>query len=363
MTQPKSIQDDFFDYIQKFSAKKPGVAPLNLIQPSPTKQTIKVHTPVTKVVVAPAPLVQSAPPSTIMQSVVTAATPTEIRALIESFVGTKTLLIDPDGAQELLKGNINRGRGRTNRAVSVARVQKMAEDMRQSRFILTGEPIIMNTAGYLNTGQHRLYAVIMSGVPTMMDVRFGITPEAFTVTDTGKPQTARDVLYRNNVRDASHVSPAIRLVLAYRAGLPDNGNRITGNDVVAEGVREFPDIVDAVELVSSLRWPPRVRTAPIDALAFFAIRSAGLPIATKFLSDLASGAGLEHTDPVFMLRERLISDPNRKLKIIDKLAIGIKAWNAWRGFGSISAAKNVGLRWQGRGATAEAFPTVAGLVL
>src|SRR3954467_12893306 len=62
--------------------------------------------------------------------------------------------INPQLAAEMLKHNDS------NRHISKNLVSKLASDIRENRWRLNGEPIILANTGELNDGQHRLSAII-----------------------------------------------------------------------------------------------------------------------------------------------------------------------------------------------------------
>ena len=71
--------------------------------------------------------------------------------------------ITPDKAQEYLKKNC-----KNNRRINERRISIYAEDMRDGKWQLNGEAIKFNKKGILIDGQHRLMAIIKSGVAVKM---------------------------------------------------------------------------------------------------------------------------------------------------------------------------------------------------
>jgi hypothetical protein len=72
-----------------------------------------------------------------------------------------------------------------NRHIRDRLVVKYARDMSAGNWSLTGEAIKFDTEGCLVDGQHRLLAVILSGVSLQMLVVCGVERAAQTVMDTG----------------------------------------------------------------------------------------------------------------------------------------------------------------------------------
>jgi hypothetical protein len=99
-------------------------------------------------------------------------------------------LIGPSEAAELLE--LNRG----NRKIDQAKVHKYARQMREGRWLDTGIPIILLRQGqhkHLEDGQHRLLAIIESGVDLMLTISV-VTEPVFGVVDSGKVRSLGDLI-------------------------------------------------------------------------------------------------------------------------------------------------------------------------
>ena len=101
---------------------------------------------------------------------------------------TKIVSISPDYAQELLKNNS------LNRPVNQGRVNTYAKDMKEGRWVLNGESIIVSDSNKLLDGQHRLLAIMKSGATIQSLVVYGVKETYFPYIDTGKERNVRDVL-------------------------------------------------------------------------------------------------------------------------------------------------------------------------
>ena len=112
----------------------------------------------------------------------------QIGKLVHGHYGMKTIVFDKEIGQEVLAYNTG------NRRINWRKLQQLVDQMTRGVFINTGEPIIISREGVLTDGQHRLQAVVGADIEVDMDVRFGISREAFRVTDTGVSRTPGDVL-------------------------------------------------------------------------------------------------------------------------------------------------------------------------
>lgn len=98
-------------------------------------------------------------------------------------------LITPERAQEILENNID-----NNRSVTRNRVSRYEEDIRNGLWMATHQGIAIDVKGRLLDGQHRLHAVMQSGVPITAMVCTGLPEEVFPMMDAGMARTAASFL-------------------------------------------------------------------------------------------------------------------------------------------------------------------------
>ena len=296
-----------------------------------------------------------APEALEMEEPVEVAPHPELDKLIGRFNGTRTLQIDAAAATRLLA--INTG----NRHTSARRVSLLARQMRDGYWENTGEPIVVSDEGILNNGQHRLLAVIEAGATVEMDVRFGIPRKAFVKTDTGAARSGADVLSIRGVVGAIQIAMTLRLLLLYERGLPDHARDSLTNDEVNRAFDRWPGVVDAYAKVQVFRFPAQIRSTPLYATTFLAMRAPKASKVDDWLHVLATGLEAEREDPAYVLRERLIRTPLSELgtreRQLTRFALMIKSWNLYREGETIQMRD---FRWSGVGRGAEPFPHVGG---
>jgi len=107
--------------------------------------------------------------------------------------GTETssriVLITPEMAEQLLARNPR------NRRIVPSRVSAYASQMKSGSWKLTHQGIAFDQHGNLVDGQHRLHAVIASGVAIRFWVFEGVPRESMIAIDVGKSRTADDAFY------------------------------------------------------------------------------------------------------------------------------------------------------------------------
>jgi len=98
-------------------------------------------------------------------------------------------LITPDQAMEWLEQtNTN------NRKMSQKHVDRLARDMTDGKWVLTHSGIAFGPDGTLLDGQHRLWAICMSGISVEMFVWRDVEPQSMMAIDSGKSRSLADIL-------------------------------------------------------------------------------------------------------------------------------------------------------------------------
>lgn len=119
--------------------------------------------------------------------------------------------ITPERAADLLKANTH------NRQVRVKMVRLYADEMRRGAWRLNGESIKIAKTGVLLDGQHRLEAVVRSGVTIQSLVTRGLDADTFTTIDTGRKRTPGDTLGISGVKSSNSAAAAIRSYATFAA--------------------------------------------------------------------------------------------------------------------------------------------------
>ena len=205
----------------------------------------------------------------------------------------------PEMAKDLL------ARNKRNRPIRKARVERYANEMKNGRWQLNGETIIVSDQGNLMNGQHRLHAVVTSETTVFMLLAEGIDEAAFSTMDSGLTRTAGDVLGMRGVSNFNQVSAITRLMLNYRDGAAISFPRT--NKEIEDAVIRIPEIEDFVSNNGPLFTIGRSVAA---ACIFLAARFGPAEDSVKvqdFITGVLTGANLAEFDARLVYRNRMLA--------------------------------------------------------
>lgn len=106
----------------------------------------------------------------------------------EIFMTIEVVTVTPEMAKAWLEKN------QSNRPIRTRVVDALVRDIQNGNFRLTHQGIAFDEDGNLLDGQHRLTAVALSGVPTMMTVTHGLRAEDMQFIDIGIKRTFADTV-------------------------------------------------------------------------------------------------------------------------------------------------------------------------
>jgi hypothetical protein len=233
-------------------------------------------------------------------------------------------IISPAIAKEMLASNTL-----TNRSISQNNVNSLAEEMKSGRWKVNGDTIRFSKKNELIDGQHRLLAVIKSGVTIETFVLRGVEAESFDTIDQGKNRTAKDVFSIRQEKNCALLAATIGLVNRYLSGTIHLHKGFSPGKL-EELLEEHPGIRESVNHMPKTRG---LVAGSILAACHYLFSRKDQEAADEFIKTLISGAGLNEDDPRHVLREKLIKN-SLSIHRFDSeysFALIIKAWNAWRG--------------------------------
>jgi hypothetical protein len=101
-----------------------------------------------------------------------------------------------------------------NRKPDKQRIRQYSSDMKEGRWKFTTQTVGIGTSGRIVDGQHRLFAIVDSGVTIPCWVVFDADETTFDVIDTGKIRTGNDI-WRIGGKPAPNVAAIARLAYLY----------------------------------------------------------------------------------------------------------------------------------------------------
>jgi hypothetical protein len=238
---------------------------------------------------------------------------------------------------------------KTNRPVNLVNYNKVVKALTEGTYRLNGESIILSDDGILD-GQHRLLAVVDTGVAMWSVVVYGIDSAYFATIDSGKVRGASDVL-----SIAGHLNTTVlgaSLVVLWQIGRGTVMSKEHPPTVEIEGIlAEHPWLSESVTFCKR-KLPRMISPARLTAAHYVFSQHSRLE-ADRFIMDLHTGIGLKAGDPVAVLRDKIIRNTVANTKLPDNtmLALLIKAWNFRRG-----GKKIKGIHWRAASDATEDFP-------
>ena len=157
-------------------------------------------------------------------------------------ITTQIHTISPTVAQELL------GRSEGNRSLKRTKLDSYASDMRAGKWVMNGEPIIIDEDGTLVDGHHRLTAVIDADCSIKTLVVYGVSRNSRFTIDMGASRTVGDVLSFEGVKNANLVSSIARNLMALEIGRPRSAN--PSSQELLEYIEKHPEIYEAASFAS-----------------------------------------------------------------------------------------------------------------
>lgn len=106
---------------------------------------------------------------------------------MKTSIDVKFVMVTPEMAREMLKKN------GINRPINKNTVKHYVKSMKNGEWVLNGEGLSFAADGTLLNGQHRLTAVIESGMNIPFQVSYGVSKESFSTFDQGRKRTDRDI--------------------------------------------------------------------------------------------------------------------------------------------------------------------------
>jgi hypothetical protein len=238
--------------------------------------------------------------------------------------------ITPEDAARWLKCNHN------NRPVRRGHVKFLAGEILNGNWQVNGQGIVISDNEEVLDGQHRLMAVIESGIAIKTLVIYGIDKAAFKTIDTGAVRTGADALSLWYPDIQQGITKAVGAAVAWcnrmDMGFSASNKTKTSNTEVLAYVAAHPSMWRCAEVLQGLPRDARPVSLGMGTAAYEMFQRKDVDIADRFMYAFFTGENLALTSPEYILRAILQKDSQRlssypadiKMKMI------VKAWNLRR---------------------------------
>lgn len=237
--------------------------------------------------------------------------------------------VAPALAAEWLKQNHD------NRPLDSRIVARYADLMARGQWEENGETVKFDWDGNLFDGQHRLAAVVKSGVTVPSWVMFNLPPDSFKFIDTGKRRTKGDVLAIMGFPNRLVLSAAAGFQYFYDQGLLPrySTHQLAASvDQIITTVRRHDGLHYAITRTQNKFR--HVLTDTVAAFCYYNMAKIDLPAADFFFDKLQTGTELAQGSPILAVREYFMplrqGQHRVRLNQVDVIARLFKAWNYFR---------------------------------
>lgn len=259
---------------------------------------------------------------------------------------TKNVLVTPEYAKRLLEKNIS------NRPLTKRIVDWYAYQMEIGQWTLSGQTMSISERGELLDGQHRLHAIIKSGVSLWFTIAYNVPSSSFINYDNLKSRSAKDALAVEKIPNALAMAT---MIAAYnsiitgqlaslgfgftisgnnsRSGLGKSKLRFTNKEVI-ELYHSNSELWQEVfkNAASYYKSKSILKLSQIGAIIYYLINDKMHDKAKvfEFFRQLHTNENVTNKT-IFYLREKLIDDAMSQYKMMPRMkyVFLVKTWNAY----------------------------------
>lgn len=243
---------------------------------------------------------------------------------------TRVEMVDPATAACYLSLNKN------NRPLSQDTVLRYAEMMKRGEWTLVGDAIAIDTNGELRNGQHRLQAVVESGVPCQFLILENADPDSFPAYDCGRRRTASQIFAMKEIPNYCSVSSIVNKVLTLRGGNTGKHNargQKSNQQMLDEYYSDVEGYRRADRLAASLYTNSRsFGQSALGAYIYILEHDLHHPaVKVEYFFKSVFSMKSSENPMLEMFRIRLIEDmaSQKKMQPLYRFALLVKCWNAY----------------------------------
>lgn len=242
---------------------------------------------------------------------------------------SRFVIMTPEWAESLLKRNDE------NRDLKPKSLAKFKRDLLSGAWNVNGATVCVDWDGNLLDGQHRLLAIVQTGVSVELLLVEGLDPAVKVSIDSGSPRNLSDTLIMRKERCAGTLNSTLRnlSLLRDQQSLAKNNFQYSHQELL-NLLNEKPAIRDAITLADKVRRDGYTHIpAAVLATAAFLFAEIDADDCDEFMVRLKDGADLSKGSPILALRNLAAGwykGSHNQIAAHVKLAYLIKAWNYFR---------------------------------
>lgn len=246
-----------------------------------------------------------------------------------SKVKPREVNMTPSAAAKILEKNTK------NRPLSQPSIRKYSNAMKAGRWMLNGEPIIIADDGTLIDGQHRLQAVVNSGMTVPMIIVTGVSKSAFRTVDIGKKRTGADAISTHDSKFEKNrmiTAAAAKIVYNFESDVFVKNREKLENDLLIDFLEQNRGIPRSVEFALGLHTARKIVPASALAALHYLFSKKDIDMAERFFNKLNTGENLKKDDPINVLRNKLfiLSQEVGVIRSREVIPFLIRTWEAIR---------------------------------
>jgi hypothetical protein len=275
------------------------------------------------------------------------------KTIVFANVDAHVVRITPEVAAMLLLRNNAR---KSNRPIDQGNLCKLLTDVQNDDFTYNGASFVLSTDGDILDGQHRLTAIVQTGVTLVAVIATGVQVKAQRDMDSGKARTLADNLTMDSELYPSTLAAVLIGLQAWERGerSTHQSSRGTTINTSYHFLEKHPETRQIAKEAFTLATKiPGFGPKPL-AQFMWAFDKLSVRDRKDFFDKLASGAGLPEGDPILQLRNFLQKDAQSAATVTPhhRAAMLCRAWNMYRA----GDARKQKLAFRAGGAKPEAFP-------
>ena len=254
------------------------------------------------------------------------------------------VLVTPDLAAEILENHNSE-----NRPFSQSNVAKLVKEINSGNWSFNGEPISFNSKANVSNGQHRLQAIVLTGIALRFLVTTGLDPKSFATMDNGRKRTGSDVLAIAGVGNYTTAASVCKFVYSFKNGnfgsvYRASESRTLTNTQIESYYTTLTNVDESIKFGAAMSKKSNgLLKATILGGFHYLLSEIDEVLADEFLTKLSTGIDLKQGSPIISLRNRLLkSTTDDNYRITSETLMKLIAYS-WEKFVKNETVKNLKL--------------------